>query len=307
MAKTVGVVMTDRLVAGLIVDHKVVGDLRRYPENSLTEKDSDHEPEENGGLVELPADALSELICDHITALAPTGSGVEAVGIAVPGIVGNGILEDSPNLPQLKGAHLRDTIKNGLVARGLAYHVSLLNDADAEAAGLAATRGQLDRLVRVWTIGNGIGFGRYPYTEGPWEGGHTVVTLDPRENYCACGGKGHLEGITGHRAMRLRFLDLEPDEIFAAARKGDRRCADFVELWHRALAAATASQIHLEGPGRFYFTGRDIQRLDLSRLKEYLYEMVKMSPLQSYTVEVLASDPTISLIGAGAAAEHASR
>jgi glucokinase len=307
MAKTVGVVMTDRLVAGLIVDHKVVGDLRRYPEHSAVEKDSENDPEENGGLVELPADALSELICDHIAALAPSGSEVEAVGIAVPGIVRAGILEDSPNLPQLKGAHLRDTIKSELVARGLAYPVSLLNDADAEAAGLAATRGQLDRLVRVWTIGNGIGFGRYPYTEGPWEGGHTVVTLDPKENYCACGGKGHLEGITGHRAMRLRFLDLEPDEIFAAARKGDRRCADFVELWHRALAAATASQIHLEGPGRFYFTGRDIQRLDLSRLKEYLYDMVKMSPLQSYTVEVLASDPTTSLIGAGAAAEHASR
>src|SRR5580698_6950668 len=127
MAKTVGVVMTDRLVAGLIVDHKVVGDLRRYPEHSATEKDSDHEPEENGGLVELPADALSELICDHIAALAPASSGVEAVGIAVPGIVGNGILEDSPNLPQLKGAHLRDTIKSGLVARGLGYNVSLLN------------------------------------------------------------------------------------------------------------------------------------------------------------------------------------
>jgi predicted NBD/HSP70 family sugar kinase len=107
--------------------------------------------------------------------------------------------------------------------------------------------------------------------------------------------------------MRLRFLDLEPDEIFAQARKGDRRCADFVELWHQALAAATASQIHLEGPGRFYFTGRDIQRLDLPRLKEHLYQMVKMSPLQSYTVEVLPEDPTLALIGAGAAAEHAGR
>jgi predicted NBD/HSP70 family sugar kinase len=102
--------------------------------------------------------------------------------------------------------------------------------------------------------------------------------------------------------MRLRFLDMEPDEVFAAAKKGDRRCADFVDLWHRALAAATASQIHLEGPGRFYFTGRGIQRLELPRLKEHLWEMVKMSPLQNYTVEVLPEDPALAVIGAGVAA-----
>jgi len=303
MAKTVGVVMTEKVVAGLLEDHKVVGALKQYPEDS----GAAHDPDENGGLIELPADALAELLCDLIATLAPAGSGVEAVGIAVPGIVRNGVIEDSPNLQQLKGANIMGSVKNALAARGLDYSVSALNDADAVAAGVAATRGQLDRLVRVWTIGNGIGFGRFPYTEGPWEGGHTVVTLDPKEKYCACGGKGHLEGITGHRAMRLRFLDLEPDEIFAQARKGDRRCADFVELWHQALAAATASQIHLEGPGRFYFTGRDIQRLDLPRLKEHLYQMVKMSPLQSYTVEVLPEDPTLALIGAGAAAEHAGR
>jgi glucokinase len=304
MAKTVGVVMTEKVVAGLIEDHKVVGELRRYPEAASAEE---HDPEESGGLIELPADALAELLCDHIAALAPAGSGIEAVGIAVPGIVRNGVIEDSPNLPQLKGANISGSVKNGLAARGLDYKVNALNDADAVAAGVAGTRGQLDRLVRVWTIGNGIGFGRFPYTEGPWEGGHTIVTLDPKEKYCACGGRGHLEGITGHRAMRLRFLDLEPDEVFAAARKGDRRCAEFVELWHCALAAATATQIHLEGPGRFYFTGRDISRLDLPRLREHLYQMVKMSPLQSYTVEVIPEDPTLALIGAGAAAEHAGR
>jgi glucokinase len=303
MAKTVGVVMTEKLVAGLLEDHRVVGELRHFPEHSSAGPD----PEENGGLIELPADAVAELVCEQIATLAPVGSGVEAAGIAVPGIVRNGVIEDSPNLQQLKGANILGSVKNALAARGLNYNMSVLNDADAVAAGVAATRGQLDRLVRVWTIGNGIGFGRFPYTDGPWEGGHTVVTLDSKEKYCACGGKGHLEGITGHRAMRLRFLDLEPDEVFAHARKGDRRCAEFVELWHCALAAATASQIHLEGPGRFYFTGRDISRLDLSRLREHLYQMVKMSPLQSYTVEVIPDDPTLALIGAGAAAEHAGR
>jgi glucokinase len=77
-----------------------------------------------------------------------------------------------------------------------------------------------------------------------------------------------------------------------------------VDLWHRALAAATATQIHLEGAGRFYFTGRDIGRLDLKLLRQYLDEMVKMSPLQSSTLEVLPENRTFAVIGAGAAALH---
>lgn len=294
MAKTVGVVMTERIVAGLIDDHKIVGALRHFPEKK--ELDAD----ENGALIDMPADSLWDVICDLIASLAPKGSGATAVGVAMPGMIRNGVVEDSPNLPQLKGAKAAETIRSGLAARGLDYAVTTLNDADAVAAGLAASRGHLDKLVRVWTIGNGIGFGRFPKTDDPWEGGHTVVTLDPRENYCGCGGRGHLEGILGHRAMRLRFLDLEPHEIFEHARKGDKRCSDFVELWHRALAAATATQIHLEGPGRFYFTGRDISRLDLATLKEYLYKMVKMSPLQGYSLEVLPEESSVAVIGAGA-------
>ncbi|MFZ0632973.1 MAG: ROK family protein [Acidobacteriaceae bacterium] len=292
MAKTIGVVMTTRVVAGLMEENALQGPLREFPENI----------DATNGLIEIPAESLCEILCDAIVAFAPAGSAIDAVGVAMPGYVHQGVLLDSPNLPQLKGSQVRESIEGRLKARGVAVKLSLFNDADAVAAGIAATRGQLDRQVRAWTIGNGIGFGRYPWTEGPWEGGHMVVTLDPKENYCGCGGRGHLEGIMGHRAMRLRFLDLEPDEVFAAAKKGDRRCAEFVELWHRALAAATASEIHLEGTGRFYFTGRDIQRLELPRLKQHLYEMIKMSPLQSYTVEVLPEDPALAVIGAGVAA-----
>jgi glucokinase len=297
MAKTIGVVMTEAIRSGFVEDHKITGNPRRFPENM----------DEHEGLIDVPADALSESICDEIKAIIPDGTKIDAIGVAMPGIIRNGIVEDSPNLPQLKGAHVADAVQTGLKARGIDCRVSVFNDADAAAAGLAATRRQLDRLIRVWTIGNGIGFGRYPYAEGPWEGGHTIISLDPKENYCGCGGRGHLEGIMGHRAMRLRFLDLEPDEVFAAAKKGDKRCLEFVERYHRALAAATATQIHLEGPGKFYFTGRDISRLDITRLKHYLYEMVKMSPLQSYTLEILPEDPAISIIGAGTAAEQSAK
>jgi glucokinase len=292
MSRTVGAVLTTRVVAGLIENHRLEGGLKEFPENI----------DDTNGLIEVPAESLCDMICDAIAALVPEGSTIDAAGVALPGYVHQGVMLDAPNLPQLKGAQVCSNLSAGLKKRGIEVKLAVFNDADAVAAGIAATRGQLDRQVRVWTIGNGIGFGRYPYTDGPWEGGHTVVTLDPKETYCGCGGRGHLEGVMGHRAMRLRFLDLEPDEVFAAAKKGDKRCSDFVERWHCALAAATASQIHLEGPGRFYYTGRDIERLELPRLKQHLYEMVKMSPLQSYQVEVLEEDPSLAVIGAGVAA-----
>ena len=111
--------------------------------------------------------------------------------------------------------------------------------------------------------------------------------LDPKERFCGCGGVGHLEGIMGYRAMRMRFLDLEPEEVFAHAKKGDARCREFVDLWHRALAAATASFIHLAGPGRFYFTGHNVGFLDFPLLRRHLETMVKMSPLLSFSLEIL--------------------
>ena len=297
MGRSIGVVMTNDITAGLIENHRLIGELRRYPED----------PDELHGLVDLPTDQLVDVICDHVTALKPQGSAatekLDAIGIALPGIVRAGVVEDSPNLGQLKGAKISQKVEAVLHERGIKAPISLFNDADAAAAGIAATRNLLNKVVRVWTLGNGIGFGRYPDAEGPFEGGHTIISLDPKARFCGCGGVGHLEGIVGHRAMRLRFMDMEPDEIFANAKNGDARCADFVKRWHRALAAGTATSIHLDGPGRFYLTGLNISFLDLELLKQYLWDMVKMSPLQSYSVESLPETPEIAVIGAGTAAE----
>ena len=215
MSKTVGAVLTTRVVAGFIEDHKLQGELKEFPENI----------DDTNGLIEVPAESLCDMICDAIAGLVPKGATIDAAGVALPGYVHQGVMLDAPNLPQLKGAQVCSSIDAGLKRRGVDVKMAVFNDADTVAAGIAATRGQMDRQVRVWTIGNGIGFGRYPWTEGPWEGGHTVVTLDPKETFCGCGGRGHLEGIMGHRAMRLRFLDMEPEEVFAAAKQGDRRCS----------------------------------------------------------------------------------
>jgi predicted NBD/HSP70 family sugar kinase len=300
MTTSIGVVMTEHIVAGRLTgslgEQRLEGDRLRYPTDMA----------ETEGLIGVPAGEVYDLLASLIAPLmAASTEPVAAIGVAVPGIVRNGVVEDSPNLQQIKGVRLAEALGEVLTGHGITTPVYVLNDADAVAAGLAATRGHLDRLIRVWTLGNGIGYGRWPYADGVWEGGHTTVTLDPKEKYCGCGGLGHLEGIMGNRAMRLRFLDLEPEEVFANAKQGDARCREFVDLWHRALAAGTASMIHLGGPGKFYFTGLNYRFLELPVLKGYLEAMVKMSPLQSYSLEVLPEDDGISILGAGVAALRA--
>ena len=298
--ESIGIIFAQRIYAGLVINHQLASDLLAHPAGAA-EDDDDF-------LVEMPTDAVISAIGDlALKAAAGHEQAISSVGLAIPGLVRNGVVEEAPNLPQLKGAHVQELVSADLAARGIKAQVTILNDADAVAAGLASQHGKLDHLIRVWTLGTGIGYGVYPSEDGVWEGGHSVVSLDDKENYCGCGGRGHLEGIMGHRAMRLRFLDMEPEEVFEAANRRpdpDARCLEFKHLWHKALAAATGTSIHFRGAGKFYLTGTNIHFLDLNMLKDYLHQMVKMSPLQSYMLEVVDHDETMLAIGAAVAAEQ---
>ena len=153
MTTAIGVVITEHLVSGRLVDFRVTGKTLRYPTGS----------EELDALSAIPGGDLVELIATQIANLAAEDSApVDAIGVAVPGIVRHGVIEDSPNLTQLKGMRMADELTRVLVNRGIAVPVHVGNDADCIAAGVAATRGQLNKLTRVWTLGNGIGYGRWP-------------------------------------------------------------------------------------------------------------------------------------------------
>ncbi len=288
MGRAIGVTTAERIAIGIVEENQLAGALRVYPEEGVDAEK----------LLAMPAEDIARLLCNQIVAVGQ-GQEITAIGVGFPGVIRGGVIEESPNLQQLKGAFMADLLCRELGNAGIRTPLTIYNDADIVAAGLAATRGHLDRFVRVWTLGQGIGFGVYPTTDGIWEGGHMVVSLDPTERYCGCGGVGHLEGIMGHRAMRLRFLDLEPDEVFENANEGDARCVEFVRYWHRALAAATATSIHMAGPGKFFLTGRHAKHLDLNLLNGYLHDMVKMSPLQGYVFEIVAGGEEIAVIGAG--------
>jgi len=291
MPKNVGVLVMEHIAVGLVENNKLLGPLNLYPDKG----------DSVDALQAMPAENIGDCIREQIESITK-GQKVHAVGLGFPGVIRGGIIEDSPNLHQVKGFNMQ----GALSSRGVSAPVRIFNDADAMAAGIAATHGKLQKLIRVWTLGNGIGFGRYPWSEGVWEGGHSVVTLDPKENLCGCGGKGHLEGILGHRAMRLRFLDMEPEEVFANAGTGDARCSEFVSLAHRALAAATATSIHMDGPGQFYLTGHNAKFIDLPMLDRLFHVMVKMSPLQGSRFEVVPTSDEVGIIGAALNAERAS-
>jgi predicted NBD/HSP70 family sugar kinase len=303
--KTIGVILSDRIYAGLIVDHALAGKLLSSPPSAGPQN-----AEDDYSLIEMPTEALVAAICDLVVELAKDSEdSLAAVGVALPGLVRQGVVEEAPNLPQLKGARMQELLTARLTERRIKVAVNVVNDADAMAAGLACAHDRLEHVIRVWTLGTGIGYGIYPFAQEVWgEGGHSVVTLDEKENFCGCGGRGHVEGIMGHRAMRLRFLDMEPEEVFEAANRRqnpDPRCLDFKRLWHKALAAATATSIHYRGPGRFFLTGYNVRFLDLNMLKDYLHQMVKMSPLQSYALEVVDDEQATRIIGAAVAAEQA--
>jgi predicted NBD/HSP70 family sugar kinase len=295
MGRSAGVLVVEHVAAGLVENNQIAGAVKVFPEVGDSRE----------ALLSMPADNIAAKIAEVVKSLAG-GNSLSAVGVGFPGIIREGVVEESPNLQQIKGFHLREALETAFALSGAHVPVRIYNDADATAAGIAATRGVMGKLSRVWTLGNGVGFGRYPWSPGAWGGGHSVVTLDPNENFCGCGGRGHLEGILGHRAMRLRFLDLEPEEVFENAKNGDMRCSEFVTRCHRALAAATATSIHMEGPGTFYLTGPNANWIDVGTLDRLVHDMVKMSPLQGSRFEVIPTNDDLGIIGAAVSAAAAS-
>ena len=110
MAKSIGVTLSERILAGLVVDHKLVGPVRRFPE----------ENEDEDALVELHTDALVEDDMPSRSCWQPTEpKDLAAVGVALPGLVKNGVVEEAPNLPQLKGARIEELLAAQLRNHGI--------------------------------------------------------------------------------------------------------------------------------------------------------------------------------------------
>jgi predicted NBD/HSP70 family sugar kinase len=166
MTTAIGVVITDHIAAARLEELQLAGKVLRYP----------GDPDQVGALEAIPDSELVDLLAQQIKSLADGKAGpdkadridadrIDAIGVAVPGFVRSGVIEESPNLPQMKGTRLADQLTAALKERGISAPVHIANDADAIAAGVAATRDRLDKLTRVWTALD-TGAGRTPRAYG---------------------------------------------------------------------------------------------------------------------------------------------
>ena len=132
MGLKIGVLATQHIAVGVVEENRIVGQMRIFPEGG---NKSDY-------LADMHAEEIAEQILQQI-ARAREGKAVEAVGVGFPGIIRDGIIEESPNLHQMKGQNLRATLTALLARVGINARVSIINDADAMAAGIAAERGEV--------------------------------------------------------------------------------------------------------------------------------------------------------------------
>ncbi len=61
--------------------------------------------------------------------------------------------------------------------------------------------------------------------------------------------------------------------------------------------AATVNLIHQDGPGKFYITGPNSVYIEVSLLNQYFHEMVKMTPLQGTSFEVIPTSDEVAVVG----------
>src|SRR5438270_3836234 len=91
MGLKIGVLAAEHIAAGAVENHAIVGTIRSFTDKS----DKDY-------LAEMPTEEIVQRIVEEIQVVRD-GQAVECIGVGFPGIIREGIIEESPNLSQLKG------------------------------------------------------------------------------------------------------------------------------------------------------------------------------------------------------------
>src|SRR5216684_2856142 len=122
MRRTVGVLVMEHIAAGLVEGSRVLGPLNIFPETAQS-----LDP-----LQSMPSDGIADCI-RGLVEKAAGGEKIEVVGIGFPGIIRNGVVEESPNLQQVKGVALQASLSSSLRGKAAGAAVRVFNDADAMA------------------------------------------------------------------------------------------------------------------------------------------------------------------------------
>lgn len=199
------------------------------------------------------------------------------VGIGAPGLIENGVVRCSPNLPGWNDVPLQR-----ILGEALSLPVILENDANAVAYGeksMGAGKG-LNSLICI-TLGTGVGGGLILGGK-IWRGafgmagevGHMIV--EPEGNKCSCGNRGCLEtyaSATGIVRMAKEAVDngeagwdvgtLTTEVIDEAARRGDKIALRIFSEAGRYLGIGVASLLHILNPEAVVIGGGVVKAWEL--------------------------------------------
>lgn len=264
-----------------------------------------------------------------ITSVWPEDEDVAGIGIAVPGPINDpeGIVETSPNIPELSGVPLAQKMEAAFNTP-----VFLGNDANLAALGewkYGAGRGHHNMIYL--TISTGIGSGVIINDQlltgargFASELGH--ITLLPDGPLCSCGVRGHVESLASGTAISkwveeqiLKGVEtiikhdpstdeLIPGSLIAdAAKQGDILALQAFMRAGRYLGLAIADFLHIFNPTIIVFGGGVSQSYSLfaKTLSETLKASV-MAPefLEELSFELAELGDDVGLMGALALARE---
>jgi glucokinase len=190
-------------------------------------------------------DAVAERMIEAGCAAAAAYGPVASVGVGVPGLFDaqSGTIELFPNLPGAwPGYPLRARL-----ADGIGQPVRLVNDARAFLlAEYAMGAGRGSATLIGLTLGTGIGGavivdGRLRLGETGTAGEIGHQTIDPDGPVCGCGNRGCPEVLAQAATIARLGGRATAEEVFDAARSGDRRAIEAVDRAALALGIAIAN------------------------------------------------------------------
>jgi glucokinase len=203
---------------------------------------------------------MARLICETSEIAEKEGYAVSAIGVGSAGLVENGVVRNSPNLPGWQSeVPLIDLLRNELPRK----HPPILIENDVNcfiygeyAAG--AAKGYQDAVgLAIGTgVGGGIIVGGELYTGahgGAGELGHMTVKYDGP--LCKCGNKGCLEAMIGTDAIIKRYRrlhksseDLTVENISHLAKRNDPAAIKTLSQTGKILGVGLASIANIFNP-----------------------------------------------------------
>src|SRR3989344_5476126 len=204
-----------------------------------------------------------------------------AGGIAGPLDAGKSMLINAPNMPDWAGKPLKHSLENAFDMP----RVFLENDAALVGLGEAiAGNGKEHRIVAYITVSTGVGGARIVNGQVDsnalgFEPGHQIVQADGIT--CpGCGGKGHLEGYVGGRAIEVQY-GKKPYEI------KEPTAWDTITRW---LAVGLANVCVLWSPNCIVLGGSVMESISTDLLRSYLAQALTIFPAPPQVVKATLGD-----------------